>query len=117
MDTIPDELQQKAKEYRLKNIWLTSITVFNKQYYYIKGMGRSPINLCPFGAPTQSEALGLTSMTESEFLEELSMLVPRFGDTNYDILTNNCNHFSNTCSGILLDKAIPNDIANQAWLM
>ena len=80
-------------------------------------MGRGPLELSPFGSPTQRKTLGLTSISEPEFLEELANLLPRYGDSNYDILTNNCTHFCNTCCGILLDKTIPSDVANQSWLI
>lgn len=32
----------------------------------------------------------------------------------YDIFDNNCNHFSNFCSEVLVGNGIPNDILNQA---
>ena len=46
-------------------------------------------------APVRTEALGTTSKSLGELRAFLTTLSSRFSAATYDLLTNNCNHFSN----------------------
>lgn len=58
--------------------------------------------------------MGETEMTAEDFMELLNAEKDSFTYEKYDILENNCNHFSNFCTEMLLGKAIPNAYLNQA---
>jgi hypothetical protein len=58
--------------------------------------------------------MGVTEMSAEDFMELLNESKENFTANKYNIFDNNCNHFSNFCSELLVGKNIPNDILNQA---
>lgn len=58
--------------------------------------------------------LGETAMSLKDFMEVLQDSKEQFTGETYDIFDNNCNHFSNFCSELLVGVEIPNQYANQA---
>ena len=53
-------------------------------------------------------------MTAEDFMDLLSAEQDNFTFEKYDLFDNNCNHFSNFCTEMLLGKSIPNSYLNQA---
>ena len=67
----------------------------------------------PYGVPTKTISLGQTAVPQSVFHEFLSALsTSQFKPTSYNLLKNNCNHFSNEVSNFLCGVDIPEDILN-----
>lgn len=65
----------------------------------------------PYGEPTKKMPLGHTAVPLSVFEEFLSALsTSQFKPTSYNLLKNNCNHFSNEVSNFLCGVDIPKDI-------
>ena len=54
--------------------------------------------------------LGITEVPEEMFLELLRDIAPRFSEATYNVLTNNCNNFTDECAMLLLGEGIPKDI-------
>jgi hypothetical protein len=58
--------------------------------------------------------MGETEMTAEDFMELLNAEQDNFTAQKYDLFNNNCNHFANFCSEMLVGKQIPNSYLNQA---
>jgi desumoylating isopeptidase 1 len=56
--------------------------------------------------------LGTTEIPEEMFMELLRDLSPRFTQETYNVLTNNCNNFTNEVAELLLGVGIPKDIVD-----
>jgi hypothetical protein len=62
--------------------------------------------------PAEVIDLGLTSRTQQELEEFLRSVSGRFTLQTYDLLTNNCNNFTDTVAQFLLGRGIPEYIVN-----
>ena len=58
--------------------------------------------------------MGTTELPKEVFLEFLEELRPRFTAMTYDLITNNCNNFSNEVTNFLLGQSIPASITEVA---
>jgi hypothetical protein len=97
-----------------EGVWHTSIVVFGKEYWYGGRLFESVPQTTAFGKPTRVEALGSTLRTKDELWELLTRELAReFTTANYDVLTHNCNHFTDELSRFLLNEPIPQHIASQ----
>ena len=67
-----------------------------------------------YGKPIKEIPMGTTEMTAEDFMGLLNAEQDNFTANKYDIFNNNCNHFANFCSEMLVGKAIPNEYLNQA---
>jgi desumoylating isopeptidase 1 len=56
--------------------------------------------------------LGETEIPEEMFMELLRDISDRFTTQNYNVLTNNCNNFTNEVAELLLGVGIPKDIVD-----
>ena len=92
---------------KFEAIWHTSIEIFNKEYYFGDRIYISEPNKTSHGVPYKIFELGDTSISKEEFDMFLNNISEQFGPKTYNILLNNCNHFSNICSLFLCDKPIP----------
>ena len=94
-------------------IWHTGVVVFGKEYYFGGGVKSEP-----FGAFSQQQglpyssldSLGNTSKSEGDLRAYLGSVAHRFTAQTYNLLTHNCNNFSNEVIGFLLGKTIPSFI-------
>lgn len=50
------------------------------------------------GTPTKTLTLGETEIPEELFMELLRDIAPRFTQNTYNVLTNNCNNFTDECA-------------------
>lgn len=57
--------------------------------------------------------LGSTEIPEELFMELLKEAASRFTTEGYNLLTHNCNHFSDQCSEMLLGTGISTDLVDQ----
>jgi desumoylating isopeptidase 1 len=56
--------------------------------------------------------LGFTEIPEDMFMELMRDLKDRFNMNNYNVMTNNCNNFTNEAAELLLGQGIPHEIVN-----
>jgi hypothetical protein len=94
----------------LEGIWHTGIVVFGWEYFYGGGINYDVPGMTPFGSPVKTITLGRTNISMDLFQEFLTSVSTRFTVNTYNILTHNCNNFTNECSNFLLGKGIPEDI-------
>ena len=47
------------------------------------------------------------------FVDFLKEIQTQFSEATYNVITHNCNHFTNKCSDFLLGSDIPHSILNQ----
>lgn len=58
--------------------------------------------------------MGETEMSAADFMEVLSESKENFTAAKYHIFENNCNHFANFCTEVLVGRPIPDKFLNQA---
>lgn len=109
------QISQGLLGQRIDGIWHTGIVVFGNEYYF--GGGIQCLRAGVFAAsqnmqPVEVIDLGLTSRTQQELEAFLRSVSDRFTMQTYDLLTNNCNNFSDTVAKFLLDRGIPEYIVN-----
>lgn len=104
---------------QLEGIWHTGIVVYGKEYYYAKDTVFDNPGLTSFGEPTRKIHLGHTLWRQDEFHEfVVNNLKPRFHRDTYDVITNNCNHFSDCVTVYLLGRHVPEEVMKQPqWLL
>ncbi|CAE7848282.1 DESI1 [Symbiodinium necroappetens] len=95
-------------------IWHTGVLAFGREYWFGGKVLASEPGKAPFPpGPIRCSDLGTTLHTKEELEDWLRFeVVPRYTRDNYDILSHNCNHFSDEVVGFLiqvipvLDRAI-----------
>lgn len=99
-------------------IWHTGVVAFGREYFY---NGRPVLDKpgeSDFGQVGKTLHLGWTLRKQDELhgfvIEELQS---KFDLEQYDILHNNCNHFSNEILGFLLGTNLPDDILHQEEIL
>lgn len=72
----------------------------------------SQIDLTNFaiGPPTKRVELGITEIPEEMFMELLRDIAPRFTEHTYNVMSHNCNNFTDECAMLLLGEGIPAEI-------
>lgn len=68
------------------------------------------IQFFTLGQPTKRLELGVTEIPEEMFMELLKDIAPRFTEATYNVLTNNCNNFTDECAMLLIGEGIPKEI-------
>ncbi|KAG0439430.1 Desumoylating isopeptidase 1 [Dictyocoela muelleri] len=101
------KLSKQILGIQIDGIWHTSIVVFNQEYYYQRQIVSTSIGNHDYGAPVDIIEMGYTSVPQEIFHEYLDELSERFNKNSYDLMRNNCNHFSNEAVSFLLSKNIP----------
>jgi desumoylating isopeptidase 1 len=91
----------------LEGIWHTSIVVHGKEYYFRGGIEESAPKSTVFGVPISEMSYGSTLVTQEELQNFFSEVGSRFTEETYNILTNNCNNFSNELLFFLVQKELP----------
>eukprot|EP00930_Biecheleria_cincta_P008108 TRINITY_DN10946_c0_g1_i3.p1 TRINITY_DN10946_c0_g1~~TRINITY_DN10946_c0_g1_i3.p1 ORF type:complete len:517 (+),score=97.12 TRINITY_DN10946_c0_g1_i3:159-1709(+) len=68
----------------------------------------------PFGQPIEKRFMGYTFKNKTDVISYISQhLCPEFTKERYDVITRNCNHFSDTLSMHLLNEHLPDEILQQ----
>jgi len=97
-----------------EGVWHTGVVVYGKEYWYGGRLFESVPGTTAFGKPTRIVELGQTLRTKDELWELLTRELAReYTVHNYDVLTHNCNHFTDELSRFLLNEALPEFIACQ----
>eukprot|EP00930_Biecheleria_cincta_P096051 TRINITY_DN87927_c0_g1_i1.p1 TRINITY_DN87927_c0_g1~~TRINITY_DN87927_c0_g1_i1.p1 ORF type:complete len:833 (+),score=183.08 TRINITY_DN87927_c0_g1_i1:77-2575(+) len=98
----------------VEGIWHTGIVVFGREYWYGGQCFESKPEMTPFGTPMKRIRLGATLCTRSELWDKMNMeLCREYTRDAYDVLTHNCNHFSDEVAMFLLNTHIPDEVRLQ----
>lgn len=99
----------------MEGIWHTGVVVFDREYWYGGHIFESKIGQTPYGKPTKVINMGEQTMRSRQELWHFVQRELQFEFTmyNYDVLTNNCNHFSDAVCSFLINQHIPEDVLRQ----
>ncbi|GAB5370745.1 hypothetical protein AAMO2058_001519300 [Amorphochlora amoebiformis] len=92
---------------QIDGVWHTGVVVYGYEYYYGGGIQATHPGMTQAGNPVQKIELGVTEIPQDIFHEYLLSIASDFTPQKYNIMTNNCNNFSDTVATFLLDKPIP----------
>ena len=93
-------------QYAIDIIPHTAIVAFGKEYFFGQGEFRQTRGIHPI----EIQSLGHTSCTQSEFEAWCrTQAQGRFSVTSYDLLTRNCNNFTEEAAreGLRLNRGVP----------
>ncbi|OEH75770.1 uba ts-n domain-containing protein [Cyclospora cayetanensis] len=100
----------------IEGVWHSGIQINELEYFYGGGI----IAMVPWEIeanfqmkPSKIETLGTTTKTLEEIRRFVNEVSPRFTADTYDLLHNNCNHFTQEFCQFLLGKSLPQYITNQ----
>jgi len=94
----------------IDGIWHSGIVVHGREYFFGGGIFYDAPGGTQYGVPNKKLSLGETSKTLAEFEAFLDSIRPRFRMQDYNLLSHNCNNFTDECSKFLVGKGIPQDI-------
>ncbi|CAK0798749.1 unnamed protein product, partial [Prorocentrum cordatum] len=98
----------------LEGVWHTGVVVYGKEYYYSKDTVYANPGETSFGVPDRIVHLGSTLWRQDELHEHVSReLKPVFQRETYDVVRNNCNHFSDRVCMFLVRKHVPEEVLRQ----
>ena len=99
---------------KIEGIWHTSILVFGYEWWYGGDCFQSRPFSTPFGTtPTRIEDIGTTTRTVQELKEFVrSKMRKKYNYASYDVISNNCNHFTNDVSHYLVHRGIRKSIVS-----
>ncbi|WUR02929.1 PPPDE domain-containing protein [Vairimorpha necatrix] len=100
-------LLNKLTNKNFEGIWHTSIEVFGKEYFFSHEIIRAQPGSTKHKDIFKKHVMGTTVITEEEFELFLENQNELFGSNTYDLLKNNCNHFTNVCLQFLTNKQNP----------
>ena len=94
----------------------TGIVVFGREFFFGGGVCTTPVGQAMPMPPCEIIQLGTTAKTEAEVTAFLSQISPRYTAATYNLLSHNCNHFSNELVHFLTGGAacVPARIVNIA---
>ncbi|RWW51810.1 hypothetical protein BHE74_00041839 [Ensete ventricosum] len=88
----------------------TGLVVYGKEYYFSGGIQQDPAGKTPYGTPIRVVELGVTHVPEEVFEEYLQEISERYTAETYNLLSHNCNNFSNEVVQFLVSTTIPDYI-------
>lgn len=88
----------------------TGLVVYGKEYYFSGGIQQDPAGKTPYGTPIRVVELGVTHVPEEVFEEYLQEISERYTAETYNLLSHNCNNFSNEVAQFLVSTTIPDYI-------
>ncbi len=88
----------------------------NREYFFGGGIFNDRPGATQYGRPVKRILLGQTNKTVAEFEAFLDRIRPRFRMQDYDLLTHNCNNFTNECSLFLVGNGIPQGSLLWLWI-
>jgi hypothetical protein len=95
---------------RIEAIYHTGVVVFQREYYFGGGIQQASPGGTVYGRPMRVLFLGETAIDEETLQDFLHGIASRFQVETYDLLTNNCNHFSDELCRFLTGRGIPEEI-------
>jgi hypothetical protein len=106
-------MSQQFLGYREEGMWHTGIRVFNKEWYFGGGIQVSPIGYFERNSglnPTRLETLQTTTKTEIELRQFISSINNQWTALTYNLISHNCNNFSDMIARFLCGHGISNEI-------
>lgn len=100
--------------HKFDGVWHTGVRAFGVEFWYGGCIHVQKPDDVPFGKPAKTLRLGKTLVTFRELLQFLTELTGWFNPQSYDVMRNNCNHFSNQVMQYLLyGKELPEEVMLQ----
>lgn len=112
-DGIVKGLSQALLGKEVEGIWHTAVYVYEREYFYAGGINKSQPRKTKFGKPVKEINFGYTHKTKKEFENYLKSIYSNFTSNNYDLISHNCNHFSDTALYFLTRNHLPSSILKQ----
>ncbi|KAI6650570.1 Desumoylating isopeptidase 1 [Oopsacas minuta] len=110
---LASQLSQSFIGKQIDGIWHTAVVVYGQEYFY----GSGGICSCPpgttmMGPPLRIENMGTTHIPPATFKEFLNEISPDYHTSQYNVMTNNCNNFTNVLLQFLTGDYTPDYILN-----
>ncbi|KAL6883248.1 hypothetical protein ACP4OV_010662 [Aristida adscensionis] len=86
----------------IEAIWHTGVVVYGREYYFGGGIQQGQPGRTPYGTPVRVESLGVTLVARDAFEDFLCKIGPRYTAGTYNLLSHNCNNFSDEVVRFLL---------------
>lgn len=97
----------------IEGVWHTSIVIYGIEYFFGGGICSDVPRKTPYGIPVKEMKLGKSQIPKDLFEDYLKEINPIYTAESYNLISNNCNHFTNFICEFLIGKGIPNDILKQ----
>ncbi|PUZ38666.1 hypothetical protein GQ55_9G214900 [Panicum hallii var. hallii] len=94
----------------IEAIWHTGVVVYGREYYFGGGIQRGQPGRTPYGTPILVEDLGVTHVPREVFEDFLREIGPRYTPATYNLLSHNCNNFSDEAAQFLAGAKLPSYI-------
>ncbi|OAY64608.1 Desumoylating isopeptidase 1 [Ananas comosus] len=94
----------------IEAIWHTGVVVYGTEYYFGAGIQQDPAGRTPYGTPVRVVDLGVTHVPKEVFEDYLQEISGRYTPETYNLLSHNCNNFSNEVAQFLVGASIPSYI-------
>tara|TARA_Y100000389_G_C17454186_1_gene516913 strand:- start:1989 stop:2462 length:474 start_codon:yes stop_codon:yes gene_type:complete len=111
-------MAKKFLSNKLEGIWHTGIMIDDIEYFYGDGIQKMPntefIKLQGGLFPYETYDYGETTKTMEEINIFLNQNEHLYKVDSYNIISHNCNHFTNNFCKFLVNKEIPQEIVDQA---
>lgn len=92
-------------------VYHTGIVAFGKEWWFGGGLSSATPGTTHFGSPLEIIDMGRTDVSEQAFMDWLKSVEPtRFSPQHYNLLTHNCNTFTDEAARFLVGKGIPEKI-------
>ena len=98
---------------QIEGVWHTAVVCFGKEYFYGGGIQVGIPKQTPYGKPVKELDFGYTNKTEKEFSDFIKTIDNKYCMQTYDILYNNCNHFTDAAAYFLTGRHLPDSILKQ----
>lgn len=91
-------------------IYHTGVVAFGREWFFGGGIFSDAPGQTHYGTPMRVVDVGSTGVDEATFLAFLDGIRPRFRMQDYDLVSHNCNNFSQEVVSFLTGSDIPADI-------
>lgn len=99
---------------KMEGIWHTGVVAFGREYWYGGEVFESVPGTTPFGKPKYKNYLGRTLYNKGELADKIRYhLAGEYSPQAYDVLSHNCNHFSDDVAMFLCHEHIPDEVRLQ----
>ncbi|GBF96242.1 hypothetical protein Rsub_08787 [Raphidocelis subcapitata] len=95
-------------------IWHSGVVVHGREWFFGYGISSTHAGGSPFGQPDMTIVLGSTEVPPEMVKDIVNDLRPRFRPQDYNLIQNNCNHFSSELAQLLTGEDIPAFVKDQA---
>jgi hypothetical protein len=91
-------------------IYHTGVVAFGREWFFGGGIFNDAPGQTHYGTPMRAVDMGVTALDEATFIEFLDGIRPRFRMQDYNLVTHNCNNFSEEVVQFLTGRSIGDDI-------